>query len=395
MEALRCISHAEPQNDSIEEWRLRQRNPCRAKVIPYLKDDFVLPSVESITFKQGAVAATICIRLRHAHSLSLVIVDALQRDGNTGGRAPVRSVQHMCRKFSQAGTPIGSTGHDVQAGFFCQQIYIDFVHTLRQALFHLASFPPTVPNLISERVMTATSSESGISRASHEVVFAQIHEAILENRLPPGSKLKEVPLAQHFSVTRGTIRKALAQLAAMKVVELRPNRGAIVASPGIERSHQIFAARRAIEGALAESLAANPTLAQVRKLKSLIRLENAAYRDGDMRHALKRSIDFHRQLASMAGNAVMAEMLEQLISQTPLVLLAWRDPNQSGNCANTDHAELVAAIEARNPKKASEAMKCHLCNLEGQLRRRKAEPADELTEIFGRNPATQIGSQTH
>lgn len=240
-----------------------------------------------------------------------------------------------------------------------------------------------------------TSNEIRAVPALHEFVFAQIHDAILENRLPPGSKLKEVPLAQHFSVTRGTIRKALAQLAAMKVVELRPNRGAIVASPSIEESRQLFAARRAIESALVESLAVNPRATQIRKLKSLIRQENTAYRQSDMRRALKLSIDFHRELASMAGNAVMAGILEQLISQTPLVLLAWQDPKHAGNCANRDHAELVAAIEARNPALASEVMKCHLCNLEGQLRLQESGPSDELARIFGGKGPTKSTLASH
>ncbi len=244
-------------------------------------------------------------------------------------------------------------------------------------------------------VKHVTSNAAHPAPALHELVFAQIHDAILESRLPPGSKLKEVPLAQHFSVTRGTIRKALAQLASMKVVELRPNRGAIVASPSIEESRQLFAARRAIESALVEALAANPSASQIRTLKSLIRQENMAYRQADMRRALKLSIDFHRELAAMAGNAVMAGILEQLISQTPLVLLAWRDPKHAGNCANRDHAELVAAIEARNPVRATEAMKCHLCNLEGQLCLQKPEPTDELARIFGRSGAVQRATASH
>jgi DNA-binding GntR family transcriptional regulator len=194
-------------------------------------------------------------------------------------------------------------------------------------------------------------------------------------------------LAQLFGVTRGTIRKALYQLAAIRVVDLRPNRGAVVASPGIEESRQIFAARRAIECALVETIAKAHSKATVRRLKAMIRRENQAYQRIDTKQALRLSVDFHRELANVAGNAVMAEILERLISQTPLVLLAWRDPGQTGSCMNADHVELVAAIEDGDVLRASELMRCHLCNLEGQLRLQKVEPAQELARIFGRDPS--------
>ncbi len=214
-------------------------------------------------------------------------------------------------------------------------------------------------------------------------MYARIYEAVLDHRLPPGTKLKEVPLAELFGVTRGTIRKAFAQLSAMKIVELRPNRGAIVASPSIEESRDLFAARRTIEGSIVDTLARSITKAQVRELNALIKKEDMAYRRGETREALKVSVDFHRVLATMAGNTVLAEVLDQLVSRTPLVVLAYRDPAQTNACANQDHVELVEAMAAHDVDRAVTAMKCHLCNLEGKLNLRDDAPVNELAAIFG------------
>src|SRR5215470_3764886 len=63
------------------------------------------------------------------------------------------------------------------------------------------------------------------SGAPDENLYAAIHEAILDHRLPPGTKLKEIPLAELFGVTRSVVRKALGRLAHERVVELRTNRG--------------------------------------------------------------------------------------------------------------------------------------------------------------------------
>ncbi|MEO8102979.1 MAG: GntR family transcriptional regulator [Betaproteobacteria bacterium] len=214
-------------------------------------------------------------------------------------------------------------------------------------------------------------------------VYAHIYEAVLDHRLPPGTKLKEVPLSELFGVTRGTIRKAFSQLAAMKIIELRPNRGAMVASPSLQESRDLFAARRTIESSIVDALARRITKVQVSQLRALVKQEDIAYRRGEMRTALKLSVDFHRVLASMAGNSVLVGLLDQLISRTPLVVLAYRDPAQTNECANRDHAELIAALEAKDADRAIVAMKCHLCNLEGKLDLRDATPVNELSAIFG------------
>ena len=226
-------------------------------------------------------------------------------------------------------------------------------------------------------------------------IFARIYEAVLDHRLPPGTKLKEVALSELFGVSRGTIRKAFAQLAAIKVIELRPNRGATVACPSIAESRDLFAARRTIESSIVDSLARRITKSQLRQLNSLIKEEGRAYRRGEVRAALKISVDFHRVLASMSGNSVMVGILDELVSRTPLVVLAYRDPGQTNECANQDHVELVAAMAAHDADRAVLAMKCHLCNLEGKLNLRDDSPANELAAIFGitRRPAASAALQ--
>lgn len=213
-------------------------------------------------------------------------------------------------------------------------------------------------------------------------VYQSIYDAIQDHRLPPGTKLKEIPLAEVFGVSRAAVRKALSRLGGMKLVELRPNRGAVVASPSIEESRDLFAARRVIESSVAESLARGATKADVRRLTTLVRQEEAAYRDGEIRRGLKLSVDFHRVLAAMAGNRVLAELLDQLVSRTPLIVLAYQHPAQKVACANAEHADLVAAIAAGDSARAVEVMNCHLCALENQLRFHDESAVADLVEIF-------------
>ena len=62
-------------------------------------------------------------------------------------------------------------------------------------------------------------------------ICSALHKAIIEQALKPGTKLPEDTLGERFGVSRTIARHALGQLAAEGLVELRRNRGAVVATP--------------------------------------------------------------------------------------------------------------------------------------------------------------------
>ncbi len=214
-------------------------------------------------------------------------------------------------------------------------------------------------------------------------VYGRIHGAVLDHRLHPGTKLKEVALAQIFGVNRNVVRKVLARLAFAKLIDIVPNRGATVASPTVDESRDLFAARRAVETAIADAATRNVTPAQLRSLRALAAREHEAYRRGDLRKGLQMSLQFHRELAKVAGNRVLAEILDQLVARTPLVVLAYKGRQADNLCSMDDHAGILEAMADGSAAKAVAAMKAHLSNLEGQLDLSTLPPAsDDLARLF-------------
>ncbi|MBB3182031.1 GntR family transcriptional regulator [Variovorax sp. Sphag1AA] len=221
------------------------------------------------------------------------------------------------------------------------------------------------------------------SNSPEERVYRTLYEGILDHRLLPGTKLKEVPLAEAFSVTRGVIRKALVRLAAAKVVTIRSQYGASVASPSSEEVGQIFAARRLVELAVVENLTGGISAKDAKELRNLMKKESDAYGAGDMRAGIKLSADFHVRLAKYAGNAVLTEFLEQLVARTPLIYLAHGDPGQSVSCSEHEHADIVAAILAGDRKQAVQRMLAHLQHLESHVAPRPNDKSSELARMLG------------
>jgi len=214
-------------------------------------------------------------------------------------------------------------------------------------------------------------------------IYDTIHEAVLDHRLPPGTKLKEVALAELFGVTRPVIRKVLLRLAHIKLVVIRPNRGAIVASPTAEESRDLFGARCAIETAVVRSLTSKITREQINELRTMIAREQDTYRGGDTRAGLRLSVEFHRVLARLAGNAVLGEFLDQLLSRTPLVVLAHQGQRRERICNLDEHSEILDAMADREAERAVRLMREHLDSLQGMLNLQQDGKQDtDLAQIF-------------
>lgn len=220
-------------------------------------------------------------------------------------------------------------------------------------------------------------SKSG--RAAEERVFNAVLDAIMDHRLAPGTKLGERELAELLGASRGAVRAALAKLGHSLLVELRPNRGAVIANPTAAETRDLFEARRVIESAVVQRLARSLTPKQLAELRSFVADEQKAYDRGERKVAQRLSIRFHKLLSELAGNAELDRFMEHLICRTPLLTLAYKGP-QLAYCGAGEHREVFDALAKRDPALAVKRMSAHLTSLESQLRVEEApQPSSSLS----------------
>lgn len=210
----------------------------------------------------------------------------------------------------------------------------------------------------------------------------RIEQAVLDHRLAPGTKLKEVQLANLFGVKRGTIRKVLTRLAHSRLVEQTPNRGATVAKPSVKEGRDLFATRRILEAAILESLISTIDEQGLQQLTEMLQREQLAYEQGDSQQALALSVDFHRQLARMAGNSVLETYLNDIIRRTPLVVLAHLGDDEQNRCRNQEHETIVDAIARRDLSTAVTVMHHHLMQIESKIRHKPEQPETDLASLL-------------
>jgi len=188
----------------------------------------------------------------------------------------------------------------------------------------------------------------------------------MSHRLPPGTKLSEASLCELFRVSRTTVRKALQQLSHDHIVELRPNRGASVASPTPTETRDIFAARRALEAAIVPLVIERTSRAELQRLKRHVRDEQEAIEAGDRSNWIRLTGSFHLLLADVAGNQVLHAFLSELVSRCSLIIAIYDAPH-SLPCANGEHDEIIDAIAAGNVAQAIALMDRHLLHVEQRL----------------------------
>ena len=214
-----------------------------------------------------------------------------------------------------------------------------------------------------------------------EVVYAHIFEAILEQRLAPATKLSEEALGEIFGVSRTIIRRALSRLAHEGVVLLRPNRGAVVASPGAEEARQIFYARRMIERAITELACINATPEQIAGLRQMVIEERECFARGDRGMGIRLSGEFHLKLAEAAGNFTLLGFLRSLISQTSLIIALY-ESNSRTHCSDEEHDKVIDAIESHNVEVAVDLMMRHMDSVDAKLNLEGETASDDLHAVF-------------
>jgi DNA-binding GntR family transcriptional regulator len=219
--------------------------------------------------------------------------------------------------------------------------------------------------------------------ATEESVHAAIYDAVMDHRLPPGIKLTESAFATFFGVSRTIIRKALFRLAQQGIVELRPNRGAVVASPSPEETHNVFDARKLIERELIRTVAQSHTKRQLDELRALVKREKSAQQARDARALVRLTGDFHVRLAQFAGNPVLANLVTSLVSRTSLIIALYEAPGMPA-CPAHDHSELIALVEAGDGVAAAHAMSQHLAEIENRLDLSTAQGPLDLNQVFDR-----------
>jgi DNA-binding GntR family transcriptional regulator len=194
-----------------------------------------------------------------------------------------------------------------------------------------------------------------VSKLYHQV-YKHVLGEIMAGRLPPGQTLRETDLAALLKVSRTPIREALRKLAADGLVELRPNRSAVVRRLGSEQLAHIYQVREALEGMACELACGRLTTDDLARLDALAAgvrpQEPATYHTFD--------VELHRLLAARSGNPVLAREIAKFHDLVQLVRARTASLPDTLELAHQQHLAIVIALKAGAATTARQAMIDHI-----------------------------------
>jgi len=193
-----------------------------------------------------------------------------------------------------------------------------------------------------------------------------LRRSILEGEYGPDERLVEGQLAGKLGVSRTPIRQALTMLEAEGLVEIAPNKGAVVCSFSVEDVWDIYDLRAVLEGHAARRAATRIAAEELVRLGALAReMEGLARgRTQDHEEEIRRLValnnEFHGIIIEASRNRRLLRLVRRTV-EVPLVFKAffWYGQRER-DISNHYHRQILGALESGDGERAEIIMREHV-----------------------------------
>jgi DNA-binding GntR family transcriptional regulator len=202
-------------------------------------------------------------------------------------------------------------------------------------------------------------------------LHAVLRQDIVTLRLTPGERLSENELAERFGTSRAPVREALIRLVEDGLIEVRPQRGSFVTRISLKAMEGSRFVREALEVAIIRQAAAQGiSAAEQARIEATIAAQLGA-RD-DPERFTQFDDRYHRALAEAAGLVAVWAIVEREKAQFDRVRFLSLPATTPVSVLVEQHRGILAAVLARDPAAAEQAMRAHMTEVL-KITRRVAE----------------------
>lgn len=215
----------------------------------------------------------------------------------------------------------------------------------------LQGIAPTAPGHPSGELYRGTRAKA---------VADRLRDMIAQNELPPGARIRERAIGELLQVSRTPMREALRILAAERLVELLPNRGAVVRAPSPREIQDLLSVLASLEALAGEQASANARDDEITEVRALHFEMLAAYERKDRLTYFKLNQGIHRAIVAASHNAALVEL--HAMTNARLYRVRYQCNLNSANWHNAieEHEAILAALCARDGQALAEILRQHL-----------------------------------
>ncbi|GIL39920.1 GntR family transcriptional regulator [Roseiterribacter gracilis] len=192
-------------------------------------------------------------------------------------------------------------------------------------------------------------------------VLLRLRAMIEAGELAPGAPVREREMCERLSVSRTPLREALKVLAAERLLELRPNRGAVVLGLTERDVRDMFEVMEALEATAGRLACERATDADIAEIQAMHFQMHAHYLRGELEPYFQLNQAIHARIVAATGNAVLQSNYAALAARIRNArYLANRWSRERWDVAMHEHGLILDALVARDGAKLSEILAAHL-----------------------------------
>lgn len=191
---------------------------------------------------------------------------------------------------------------------------------------------------------------------------ARLRDMIIQGRIAPGARLNERVLTEELQVSRTPLREAFKILAGEGLVELLPQRGAVVApldAATIAATYELMADLEGLAGELAAQRITQEELAEIRALQFDMLASHARR---DLPGYFRANMQIHHKINAAARNPVLTETFQRLNLRLYSTRYRSNLSNERWDQAIAEHGEILKLLEARDAPGLRALLTRHLLN---------------------------------
>jgi DNA-binding GntR family transcriptional regulator len=196
-----------------------------------------------------------------------------------------------------------------------------------------------------------------------EAVYEELRRRILSGALEPAAPLNQEALAPELGVSVTPVREAMRRLEAEGLVQFEAHKTVIVRPLSRDELAEIYDVRLKLDPHAAALATSRVTESELRELELLARAQAGS--DPVRQVGLNRA--FHRAIYARSGNDLLTEILDRLWERTDRyrIMLVTRDIDVV--TAAREHAEIVRAMRARQPRTVAKLIRAHVANARSSI----------------------------
>ncbi|MDP1674156.1 MAG: GntR family transcriptional regulator [Burkholderiales bacterium] len=199
-------------------------------------------------------------------------------------------------------------------------------------------------------------------RLLHETVIDQLRDLIVQGELAPETKLNERVLAERLGTSRTPLREAIKFLASEGLVELLPNRGAVVAALKPEKMQEVFVVLGALEALAGDLACRNATEADIADIRALHYHMLAHHARGELAQYFRYNQQIHQRIIDCAGNATLAQAWRAMNAHVKRARYLANLSRERWDKAVKEHEDMIDALLKRDGARLQVLLRDHLSN---------------------------------